>query len=160
MNDIETRQKKLPVLLFIRGEQYFDDVDPDATELTTEGTLELTEEGLLLTYQETALTGMEGTKTSLCVQPRSVVLSREGTLNTRMEFEEGRKRYFLYETPFGSATMGLNTRRIVNRLGAHGGEIEIDYSVDMDDTIVGRNRFFIRVQEPRPSHISDVTYPN
>lgn len=56
--------------------------------------------------------------------------------------------------------MGLNTRRIVNRLGAHGGEIEIDYSVDMDDTVVGRNRFFIRVQEPRPSHISDVTYPN
>ena len=43
MSDIETRQKKLPVLLFIRGEQYFDDVDPDATELTTEGTLELTE---------------------------------------------------------------------------------------------------------------------
>ena len=51
MSDIETRQKKLPVLLFIRGEQYFDDVDPDATELTTEGTLELTEKGLLLTYQ-------------------------------------------------------------------------------------------------------------
>ena len=64
MSDIETRQKKLPVLLFIRGEQYFDDVDPDATELTTEGTLELTEEGLLLTYQETALTGMEGTTTT------------------------------------------------------------------------------------------------
>ena len=88
------------------------------------------------------------------------MLSREGALNTCMEFEEGRKRYFLYETPFGSATMGLNTRRIVNRLGAHGGEIEIDYSVDMDDTIVGRNRFFIRVQEPRPSHISDIAYPN
>ena len=55
MSDIETRQKKLPVLLFIRGEQYFDDVDPDATELTTEGTLELTEKGLLLTYQDTQL---------------------------------------------------------------------------------------------------------
>ena len=147
-------------MISVRGEQYFDGVDPDATELMTEGTLETTDTGLLLRYRESELTGMEGTKTSLCVQPRSVVLSREGTLNTRMEFEEGRKRYFLYETPFGSATMGLNTRRIVNRLGAHGGEIEIDYSVDMDDTIVGRNRFFIRVQEPRPSHISDVTYPN
>ena len=77
-----------------------------------------------------------------------------------MEFEEGKKRYFPYETPFGSATMGLNTRRIVNRLGLHGGEIEIDYSVDMDQTVVGRNRFFIRVQEPRESHIGDVTYPN
>ena len=133
---------------------------PDAMELVTAGQYGQDEKETLLTWQESELTGMEGTKTSLCVQPRSVVLSREGTLNTRMEFGEGRKRYFLYETPFGSATMGLNTRRIVNRLGAHGGEIEIDYSVDMDDTIVGRNRFFIRVQEPRPSHISDITYPN
>ena len=133
---------------------------PDAMELVTAGQYGQDEKETLLTWQESELTGMEGTKTSLRVQPRGVVLSREGTLNTRMEFEEGRKRYFLYETPFGSATMGLNTRRIVNRLGVHGGEIEIDYSVDMDDTIVGRNRFFIRVQEPRPSHISDVTYPN
>ncbi len=133
---------------------------PDAMELVTAGQYGQDEKETLLTWQESELTGMEGTKTSLRVQPRGVVLSREGTLNTRMEFEEGRKRYFLYETPFGSATMGLNTRRIVNRLGVHGGEIEIDYSVDMDDTVVGRNRFFIRVQEPRPSHISDVTYPN
>ncbi len=133
---------------------------PDAMELVTAGQYGQDEKETLLTWQESELTGMEGTKTSLRVQPRGVVLSREGTLNTRMEFEEGRKRYFLYETPFGSATMGLNTHRIVNRLGVHGGEIEIDYSVDMDDTVVGRNRFFIRVQEPRPSHISDVTYPN
>ena len=133
---------------------------PDAMELITAGQYGQDEKETLLTWQESELTGMEGTKTSLRVQPRGVVLSREGALNTRMEFEEGRKRYFLYETPFGSATMGLNTRRIVNRLGEHGGEIEIDYSVDMDDTIVGRNRFFIRVQEPRPSHISDIAYPN
>ena len=63
MNGIEMRREKLPVTLFIRGEQYFDDVDPDATELVTEGTLELMEEGLRLTYQETSLTGMEGTTT-------------------------------------------------------------------------------------------------
>lgn len=46
MTSIETAREKLPVLLSIRGEQYFDDVDPDATELMTEGTLELTEDGL------------------------------------------------------------------------------------------------------------------
>ena len=112
---------------------------PDAMELITAGQYGQDEKETLLTWQESELTGMEGTKTSLRVQPRGVVLSREGALNTCMEFEEG---------------------RIVNRLGAHGGEIEIDYSVDMDDTIVGRNRFFIRVQEPRPSHISDIAYPN
>ena len=133
---------------------------PDAMELVTAGQYGQDEKETLLTWQESELTGMEGTKTSLRVQPRGVVLSREGALNTRMEFEEGRKRYFLYETPWGWATMGLTTRRSVNRRGALGGEIGMDYSVDMDDTIVGRNRFFIRVQEPRPSHISDIAYPN
>ena len=53
--------ERLPVLLSIRGEQYFDDIDPDATELMTEGTMELSEEGLTLCYHESALTGMEGT---------------------------------------------------------------------------------------------------
>ena len=133
---------------------------PDSMELVTAGQYGQDGTETLLTWQESELTGMEGTKTSLRVQPDGVVLSREGTLNTRMEFSEGEKRYFLYETPFGSTTMGLSTRRIINRLGTHGGEIEIDYSVDMDHTVVGRNRFFIRVQEPRESHISDIAYPN
>ena len=133
---------------------------PDSMELVTAGQYGQDEKETLLTWQESELTGMEGTKTSLRVQPGGVVLQREGKLNTRMEFEEGKKRYFLYETPFGSTTMGLNTRRIINRLGMHGGEMEIDYNVDLDQTVIGRNRFFIRVQEPRESHISDVTYPN
>ena len=45
-------REKLPVLLSIRGEQYFDDIDPDATELMTDGTLEVTEDGLVLSYEE------------------------------------------------------------------------------------------------------------
>ena len=107
MSDIETRQKKLPVLLFIRGEQYFDDVDPDATELTTEGTLELTEKGLLLTYQETALTGMEGTTTTFEVSGPQVILRRVGSVNSQMVFEEGRQHTSLYETPYGELSVDI-----------------------------------------------------
>ena len=109
MSDIETRREKLPVLLFIRGEQYFDDVDPDATELTTEGTLELTEEGLLLTYQETALTGMEGTTTTFEVSGSQVILRRVGSVNSQMVFEEGRQHTSLYETPYGELFSVLST---------------------------------------------------
>ena len=93
---------------------------PDAMELVTAGQYGQDEKETLLTWQESELTGMEGTKTSLCVQPRSVVLSREGTLNTRMEFEEGRKRYFLYETPFGDAYFMActHTRKLLEKLNA------------------------------------------
>ena len=44
MSSIET--EKIPVVISVRGEQYYDGVDPDATELMTEGTLEQTEDGL------------------------------------------------------------------------------------------------------------------
>ena len=66
------------VLISVRGEQYFDGVDPDATELVTEGTLELMEEGLRLTYQETSLTGMEGTTTTFEITGPQVTLRRAG----------------------------------------------------------------------------------
>ena len=43
---------------------------PDAMELVTAGQYGQDEKETLLTWQESELTGMEGTKTSLCVQPR------------------------------------------------------------------------------------------
>ena len=147
MSDIETRREKLPVLLFIRGEQYFDDVDPDATELTTEGTLELTEEGLLLTYQETALTGMEGTTTTFEVSGSQVILRRVGSVNSQMVFEEGRRHMSMYNTPYGAMTIGVNTRHLLAELSDRGGEIEIDYAIEIDHEIAGRNVFQINVKE-------------
>ena len=146
MNDIETRQKKLPVLLFIRGEQYFDDVDPDATELTTEGTLELTEEGLLLTYQETALTGMEGTTTTFEVSGPQVILRRVGSVNSQMVFEEGRQHTSLYETPYGELSVDIQTSALRHNLSERGGLLEIKYSIAVEHTVTGRNSFKIRVK--------------
>ena len=147
MSDIETRREKLPVLLFIRGEQYFDDVDPDATELTTEGTLELTEEGLLLTYQETALTGMEGTTTTFEVSGPQVILRRVGSVNSQMVFQEGRRHLSMYNTPYGAMAIGVNTRHLMADLNDHGGDIEIDYAIEVDHAIAGRNVFQIKVKE-------------
>ena len=52
------------VILFVRGEQQFDQGEPEVTELMTEGAMTLEEDGeITLTYQETELTGMEGTTT-------------------------------------------------------------------------------------------------
>ena len=133
---------------------------PDAMELVTAGQYGVSADEIRLTWEESELTGMEGTRTSLTVQPRSVRLEREGAMNTTMEFEEGQKHYFLYETPYGEATMGLDTHRIRSRLDLHGGDILIDYVVDMDQTVVGRNRFYIQVREPKESHSGDIRWPN
>ena len=146
---INIEHEKLPVLLSIRGEQYFDGIDPDAQELMTEGTMTLTEDGMVLAYEETALTGMEGTTTRFQVQGPRVILTRSGTVNSQMVFEEGRQHTSLYETPFGELSVDIQTSVLKHNLTERGGLMEIKYSIAVEHTVTGRNCFKIRV---RPKH--------
>ena len=138
--------EKLPVLLKVRGEQYFDNVDPDATELMTEGTMVLTEDGMILSYEETELTGMEGTTTTFTVAGPRVILTRSGKVNSQMVFEEGRQHTSLYETPFGELTVDIQTSRLRHNLSERGGVMDIKYSIAVEHTVTGRNCFKIRVK--------------
>ena len=139
-------ENKLPVLLSIRGEQYFDDIDPDATELMTEGTMALTEDGIVLSYEESELTGMEGTTTTFEVKGPRVTLTRSGAVNSQMVFEEGRQHTSLYETPFGELSVDIQTSELKHNLSERGGLMEIKYSIAVEHTVTGQNCFKIRVR--------------
>ena len=144
MTNIESKQ--LRVLLSIRGEQYFDGIDPDETELMTEGTMALTEDGIVLSYEESELTGMEGTTTTFEVKGPRVTLTRSGAVNSQMVFEEGRQHTSLYETPFGELSVDIQTSELKHNLSERGGLMEIKYSIAVEHTVTGRNCFKIRVR--------------
>ena len=75
-----------------------------------------------------------------------VTLLREGTVNSQMVFEEGRRHLSMYETPYGSMSVGINTRRVKNTIGETGGDLEIDYAIEIDNLMVGRNFFSMNVK--------------
>ena len=135
------------VIISITGVQNFPQGSDDTVELVTEGKYCYRDGKGELSYMESELTGMQGTRTSFTFTPTEVVLSREGTLTSKMVFREGTKNTFLYGTPFGSATMGLDTHKIHSTMGPRGGDMEIDYVVDFDHAVVGRNKFRINVRE-------------
>lgn len=135
-----------PVTLSVRGEQYFDDVDPNETELITEGVLEVLEDGLRIAYEETALTGMEGTTTTFLIKEQQVVLTRTGKVNSQMIFEEGRQHTSLYETPFGELPIDIQTSSLRHNLTQRGGVMDIKYAIAVDHTVTGRNCFKLRVK--------------
>ena len=141
-----TSIEKFPVLLTIRGEQYFDDVDPNETELVTEGVLEVLEDGLRIAYDETSLTGMEGTTTTFLVKGNQVVLTRTGTVNSQMIFEEGKQHTSLYETPFGELPIDIQTSSLRHNLAERGGVMDIKYAIAVDHVVTGRNCFKLRVK--------------
>ena len=145
MTSIET--KGLPVLLTIRSEQHFEDMEPDSIELMTEGTLTSTGEGeLVLSYQESELTGLEGTTTTFEVRGPQVILSRTGSVNSQMVFEEGKQHTSLYETPFGELAIDVQTSRLRHSLTERGGLMDLRYSISVDHSVSGRNAFRIRVK--------------
>ena len=135
------------VVISINSIFSFEEGEEQRMEFTTDGYYFYEDQVGCLSYEESEVTGLEGTRTSLFVMPDQVVVDREGTVTSRMVFKEGLKSDFQYATPFGSATMGINTRRIAQNMGSDGGSVEIDYVVDMEHVVASRNKFQITVKE-------------
>ena len=135
------------VIISIKGMQKYEDSGPDTIELVTEGRLIRDDLGYTLTYQESELTGLEGTLTTIQVEGEQVTLMRVGEVNAQMVFQEGRRHLSMYNTPYGAMAVGVNTRHLLANLNDQGGDIEIDYAIEIDHMIAGRNLFQIKVKE-------------
>ena len=125
----------------------YDDEEPDSLEFFTDGQYLFQDNVGCLSYLESEVTGLEGTRTSMIVMPDQVVVDRDGLITSRMIFKEGTKSSFLYDTPYGQATMGIDTRKIHGKIDENGGQVEIDYVLDMEHAVVTRNRFQIIVKQ-------------
>lgn len=135
------------VVISVKGIQKYEGAPPDVVELVTEGILARYGKSYTLSYQESELTGLEGTLTTIHIDGDEVSLMRVGEFNSQMVFQEGRRHLSLYNTPYGAMTIGVHTRHLLAELSDQGGELEVDYSVEVDHTVAGRNVFHISVKE-------------
>lgn len=138
------------VIISIKGKQSFEDVgvDDEVVELVTEGLLAKEGEGeYTLSYQESELTGLEGTLTTFQIEHGRITLMRVGSVNSQMVFEEGRRHLSMYDTPYGALSVGVNTRKMRSSLADTGGDIMIDYAIEIDHAVAGQNLFQINVRE-------------
>ena len=139
------------VVISIKGMQQCVDSDPDTIELVTAGRLHREGESYTLSYQESELTGLDGTLTTIQVEGEQVTLMRVGEFNTQMVFREGRRHLSMYNTPYGAMAIGVNTRHLLAELDDHGGNIEIDYCIEVDHAVASRNIFCIQFKEAEGS---------
>ena len=132
----------MQVVITIEGSQadVFEQEPDELVQFSTDGEYTCTDGCGVLTYPESELTGMAGT-------PSSAVLKRTGTVMSRMVFSPGARNTFLYQTPYGTSTVGLETQRYRSTLGEHGGVLELLYVVDFDHACANRNQLKITVRE-------------
>lgn len=121
--------------------------DSTRTDLTTVGILKaLDSGGYLLRYEESEVTGFQGSTTYLSVFGSELVnLRRVGTAPADFIIEKSKKHHCHYGTPFGEFDMGIYTHGIVNNMDANGGELYFKYTIDINSSYVSDNEVYIRV---------------
>ena len=128
---------KKPVVLSICGRQIYLEQEPDTIELVTDGFLEATDNGWLLTYAESELTGMQGVNTTFCVDGNTVTLERTGKLNSKMVFTEGVSHDSLYKVDFGALMITVCATRVEASITENGGTIDLVYNISIEQTAAG-----------------------
>lgn len=128
----------VPVMLSIKGRQSYMDQEPDCIELVTEGTFDFHNGGWDLSYEESALTGLEGVKTTFRVEKDRVLLERTGKLRSQMVFQEGVRHDSLYQMEFGALMISVCAERVWAQIGYDGGMIDLIYSIQVEQDTAGQ----------------------
>ena len=129
---------KQPVVLSIRGQQTYLGQDPEVIELVTEGTMEYRDGGWDLSYEESALTGLEGVTTTFRVLPDQVTLTRTGKLHSEMVFRVGEVHESLYRVEYGALMLSVMASRVqTNITEEDGGVIDLTYAIEIEQTAAG-----------------------
>ena len=128
---------KWPVVLSIRGTQTYEGQEPDVIELVTEGTMEFRAGGWDISYEETALTGMEGVTTVFRVEPDKVILTRTGKLRSEMVFQKGVIHESLYQMDFGALMIAVCAQFLYFDITPEGGMIDLLYTIAIENSACG-----------------------
>jgi len=107
--------------------------DDDMISVVTPGDFYEMEDGFKVEYNETKISGMEGTKTTIIIRKNSFDLIREGTTETKMEFENNKRTVCLYKTPYGIMDVKINTRKLDININEEGGTINTMYILEIGD---------------------------
>ena len=101
--------------------------EKEKIEVVTVGEFSINGDEFIATYDETEISGMEGTKTTLKIKGDKVVLHREGTTSTKMEFQKDNTQVALYNTPYGMLELKTSTKELDLDVDEKGGNISIKY---------------------------------
>ena len=125
------------VVLSITGRQTYGTQEPETIELVTEGTMTFRDGGWDVSYEESALTGMEGVTTTFRIEPGKVTLERTGKLVSTMVFQENVPHDSLYQMEFGALLLTVRASRIFYDILPEGGTVDLVYEICIENTEAG-----------------------
>ena len=105
------------------------------------------EEGRYISYDETSLVGMEGTRTTLRMYGGRVRLTRAGAFVQETEYIEGEETHSDYMTPMGQAELIQTSREVEDFVYGGNGRLRLVYEIEMVGLFCHVNEIIIEVKE-------------
>ena len=131
--------------------------EPERSELVMEGRLVTTTHRVELVYEESELTGMEGSVTSIGFDraaPHVISMMRTGLVSTGMIFEAGKRHMCIYHTPFSDFEICVRAFTVNNQLLTDG-KLELDYLVELHGAQTERCRMTLTVRNDTSDNVLD-----
>lgn len=117
--------------------------EPESIEIYAIGHRSIEDGRLQISYDETEVTGMDGSTTSvsfLLREPGVVSMIREGQVSTVLVFEAEKRHHCLYNTPFMPFEVCVRTVKVDNRL-LEDGILNLDYMIEIRGARAERTKF-------------------
>ena len=127
-------------------------------DLITEGILTITPDGgfteepsytVAISYDETELTGMAGTRSTITYRTADrglVTMLRTGMVSTAMTFKAHHRAICTYETPYMPFSIGIHALTVDNRLDTEG-ILKLDYIIEIKGARAERCEMEMKIQE-------------
>ena len=137
------------VLVKVKTVQSDENRENDTIELTAEGKFAEKNGAYLIKYSDAFISGTNDPifTTIKVASDGSVSVTRSGSYQSRFVIEEQKRCNCLYQTPYGTMSMGFYGEKIENKLNANGGELSLLYTVDVNGAELNRNQMTITVKE-------------
>ncbi|KEI00327.1 DUF1934 domain-containing protein [Clostridium botulinum] len=119
--------EKKDAIISIKSEQA--SIEDGTVEVVTKGKLYKKNDLYYAIYEETEISGMKGTTTTIKIGKDKFSLLRMGTTNAKITFEANNKDLSLYNTPYGVLELTVNTKKVTINIDESGGKISSEYDM-------------------------------
>ena len=135
------------VIVSVKSIQRNQDGEDHVIELVTSGKYYEKARAKIIVYDETEVTGLQGTKTTIKVYDDSVVLLRTGASEMRNEYITGQMYEFEVETPVGNIPFGVKTHNITSTIENGVGTVHLEYDISFNGEWAYYNQLMIDIRE-------------
>lgn len=134
------------VMVKIEGMQRGPDGEEDKIEFVTEGKQYLRNGHMYLVYDESEISGMEGSRTTVKVDVDEIKMKRFGSTSSDMVFKLKSRHTTKYATPYGDFKMEIYTKKIDSNIDKdQKGTIYIEYIMSIQGLVESNNTLSISI---------------